>query len=97
MDKAAAARLADARLSEWSRTASYHDLVWADNNRSSTTQQISDGGVDYTVESTVWREQGENVYTMAVRVTETGRRSVFRKAVSRFGRMFPDGRFVLGA
>lgn len=97
MDKEAAGRLAEARLAEWSRTASYADLAWADDNESTTRAQVHDSGVDYTVESTVYREQGANVYTLAVRVSETVKSSFFRKSVSRYGRMYPDGRFVEGA
>ncbi|MBJ8345226.1 hypothetical protein [Antrihabitans sp. YC2-6] len=96
MDKQAAGQLADVHLDEWRRNATYADLAYADDNQSSTKQEISAGGVTYTVESTVWREQGEQVYTMAVRVSEAGKRSFFGKSVSRYGRMHPDGRFVLG-
>ncbi|WP_143695394.1 hypothetical protein [Williamsia sp. 1135] len=97
MDKGAAGRLAEGRLEEWSRAVSYDELVWADNNESTTRRQVSQDGVDYTIESTVYREQGANVYTMAVRVSEVKKSSFFRKSVSRYGRMFPDGRFVEGA
>jgi hypothetical protein len=97
MDKQVAQRLAGDRLAEWAGSASYSDLAWANDNESSTTRQVSADGIDYTLESTVFREQGEQAYTLAVRVTETGRRHLFRKAVSRFGRVYPDGRFVEGA
>jgi hypothetical protein len=97
MDKQVAQRLAEQRLAEWSGSVSYGDLAWANDNESSTTQQVSEGGTDYTVESTVWREQGAQAFTMGVRVTEADGRSFFRKAVSRYGRMYPDGRFADGA
>ncbi|OZG27748.1 hypothetical protein BH683_017960 [Williamsia sp. 1138] len=97
MNKEVAGRLAQGRLEEWARAVSYDELVWADNNESTTRRQVSEDGVDYTIESTVYREQGANVYTMAVRVSEVEKRSFFRKSVSRYGQMFPDGRFVEGA
>jgi hypothetical protein len=97
MDKHVAGRLADTHLAEWGRRVEYTELAWADDNESTTSREVVEDGVHYTVQSTVWREQGANVYTLGVRVTETGRRSLFGKAVSRFGRKYPDGRFVEGA
>jgi hypothetical protein len=96
MNKEAATRLAEVRLAQWSRDADYNDLEWADSNESTTTEHVLDGGVDYKVELTVWREQHAREYTMGVRVSETARRRFFGGAVSRYGRMFPDGRFVEG-
>ena len=97
MDKQAAGRIADTSLAEWGRSVDYSGLAWANDNESTTRRQVVENGVDYTVETTLWREQGSDVYTLGVRVTETGRRSLFGKAVSRYGRKFPDGRFVEGA
>lgn len=96
MDKAAAGRLADDQLEQWRRTATYADLAYADDNSTSSKCEVTHEGVAYLVESTVWREQGDRVYTMAVRVTEVEGRKFFAKAVNRYGRMHPDGRYVAG-
>ena len=97
MNKQEAGRLADERLDEWRRSVTHADLAFADENESSTSSEVRVGDVAYEVTFTVYREQRETAYTMSVRVAEVGKRSLFRSAVSRHGRMHPDGRFSLGA
>ena len=96
MDKQAAGRIADARLAQWQASATYAGLAWADHHRSSTTTRATVDGVTYDIESTVWLEQRDTTYVMAVRVTESGRKRWFGGSVTRHGRMFPDGRYVTG-
>lgn len=97
MNKQEAGRIADERLDEWQRSVTYADLAFADEHSSSTSSEVRIGGVAYQITFTVYREQRETAYTMSVRVTEVGKRSLFRSAVSRHGRMRPDGSFSLGA
>lgn len=96
MDKEAAGRLADEQLGVWQRSVTYGDLAYADEYESSTSREVTFEGTVYDVTSTVWRERGDAAYTMSVRVSESGRKSFFAKAVSRHGRYFPDGRSELG-
>ncbi|NMN98774.1 hypothetical protein [Antrihabitans stalactiti] len=97
MNKQEAGRLAEQRLDEWQRSVTYENLAFADEHSSSTSSEVRVGDVAYEVTFTVYREQRESAYTMSVRVTEVGKRSLFRSAVSRHGRKHPDGRFSLGA
>ncbi|MBJ8337715.1 hypothetical protein JGU71_02335 [Antrihabitans sp. YC3-6] len=97
MDKQVAGRLADEQLDAWQRGTTYAELAYADDNSSTTTRELVADSVTYAITSTVYREQGQQAYTMSVRVTVAGKKSLFGSAVSRHGRMFPDGRFAPGA
>jgi hypothetical protein len=94
LDKVVARRLADEHLARWRDSTTYAELAHRDEHLSSDDVEVTEGGVTYRVNRTVWRESGDRAYTLAVKVSEAQRRGLFRPSVIRSGRMRPDGSFV---
>lgn len=91
MDKDVARRLADQRLEEWRQSTTYDDVLQRDLTSSTDDRQVTEGGVTYRVDTTIWREQHDTAYTLHVKVSELNGRRFFGGSVARHGRLHPNG------
>jgi len=94
LDKVVARRLADEHLARWRAGTTYAELAHRDEHRSSDDLEVTEAGVTYRVNRTVWQESGDRAYTMAVKVSQAQGRGLFRSSVVRTGRLRADGSFV---
>ena len=96
LNKQVATAIAEQQLAAWRDSVTYAELHYLNDNNSVQDSEVAGpDGITYRVSRVVYREQHDTDIAMQVKVSEAGRRSLFR-SVTRQGRMSPDGRFTDG-